>query len=75
MIDETQVQALRDFVSEKGPEAVSLNGINPEDLLYTLETLWRIARAARKWTLASPGQDSVQAEHELMKTLTPLNGI
>lgn len=43
-----------------------------DTLFQTIEALWPVARAARRWVNAPAGLDASNAEHNLVKTLETL---
>jgi hypothetical protein len=73
MIDETRLRDLRQRLSgPAGPDAVATQCATWADLADTVETLWKVARAARRWQKAPPGRESSERESELVELLKAL---
>jgi len=69
MIDEKQLEDYRKLF-DKNPDArLKFMRVEVDEMLATCEALWTIARAAKKWTKALPGRESVDSECELVKSL------
>jgi hypothetical protein len=71
IIDEGQLEILRAW--HKGELNIGGVGFAEgleerfKDIASTMDQLWLIARCARTWLNANPGQDSTEAEAELQK--------
>ncbi len=68
ILNEKQIGILRSGIP-RGPDTVPVTGDTFNDMADTIERLWKVYRAARKWTRAMPGGSSVDAESEMVDRL------
>ena len=72
ILDEKQIAEYM-VMFEKNPDAyVKFVLVEIKDMNETLVSLWKVARAAKKWINAAPGAMSVDAETELVIALDGL---
>jgi len=67
MIDEKAVADLKRMVKGQrtAHEPDKIDAHLTDQMFETLEELWEVARAARRWFKAMPGKESSEAENEL----------
>jgi hypothetical protein len=76
MIDEKKLEALRESYLagnlniQYGPDMKQTMPLN--ELLVSLEFLWKVARAARRWDKASAGREAAAKAEELSELLAEL---
>ena len=64
MLNEKRIAELRVV-----PDGGALD-LDWQDALDTLEKLWKVYRAARRWTKATPGAPSIEAEQAMVDALS-----
>ncbi len=68
ILNEKQIAILRSGIP-RGPDPVPMTADTFNDMADTIECLWKVYRAARKWTRATAGSASVDAESDMMDRL------
>lgn len=76
IINETRLANIRKRMPPKSIEEqfpmISISRADMEEWHETVERLWKVARAARRWTKALQGTPSIEAELEMVKALDEL---
>lgn len=76
MITETKLADIRKRMPPKSIEEqfpmISISRPDMEEFHDTVERLWKVARAARRWTKALQGTPSIEAEAVMVEALDDL---
>jgi hypothetical protein len=73
MIDEIRLEELRTtMLGHSGQQFVPMAHEALREIADTLDALWKVARAARRWQKAPPGRQSSEREAELVELLKAL---
>jgi hypothetical protein len=69
MITPDKLEELRSSIPENDQEFVRLSRDRMAEIVDTLDVLWKVARASRKWQLAPAGKESSEAEFKMAELL------
>ena len=73
MINEKELEGTMALLEKKQDAALRFFWIEIKEMAETIDRLWKVARAARRWQRAYPGADAALAESDMMDALDALN--